>query len=526
VRQELFEYLRTALVSGGGGGADTSCRDPRPVPPALRCVFDHPEQLFATIDRHSGLTLTVDERRHLSKVAPPLPPPPLLPRMEWLLLSLGPLLALLLTKGLSVYGFQLLRPLNGLVNRLTGQATDEKEPTGLIEHYRTEFALLTQALDGRLVLFVDDLDRCSASTVNSLLELTNYLTDIGQCFIVLGVAIEHIEGSIAPNRDGIDKAEYARRYLRKLIHVEVPAPHRMAQTDRLYDPPANYAPGWLGRAWRAARRWLPLRPLLTGAAAVGVVLLALPAFNWMNGTLGAAEQPLDIPAVQVQATAAAGTAAPASSAVPDEANTPPKPQAPSADVDKPVLTTAPRVPASVTAGIAGGALILTLLLVLVQRLFPRLSGRVSRALGGAERTVDSKAFVTALRLWHPALVQYDPTPRGVKRFANRARLMALYERLSAEGAQREPMAEEQVVAVTAIHQVEPELLQQWVNDQSGLYTSTAPGLGWTSVGPDAEVAARRNPLLECINKHCTQYGKPSADDTARLHRRMQDVKVR
>ncbi len=526
VRQQLFEYLRTALVSGGGS-ADTGCRDPRPVPPALSCVFDHPEQLFATIDKHAGLTLTVDERRHLSKVAPPLPAPPLLPRMEWLLLSLGPLLALLLTKGLSVYGFQLLRPLNGLVNRLTGQSADEKEPTGLIEHYRTEFALLTQALDGRLVLFMDDLDRCSASTVNSLLELTNYLTDIGQCFIVLGVAIEHIEDSVAPNRDGVDRVEYARRYLRKLIHVEVPVPHRMARTDRLYDAPASDPQDWTGQVRRLLGRWLPQPVLLGGLATVAFAWLALPAFDWMNASLGVAEQPLDIPAVQSQVTAVS-TATPAA---PIDTSPPPMPDSASAKGGTPMLITATRVPESVTFGIVGVALIGTLLLILAQRLLPGVASSVNRALGRAERTFDSAAFVEALRLWHPALVQFDPTPRGVKRFANRARLMALYERLSAaaETPPRQPMAEEQVVAVTAIHQVEPDVLHRWANERHDQDASTAHGLGWVVANAnvaDAAATARRNLLLECFNKHTAQHGEPGADDIDRLRRRMQDVKVR
>ncbi len=527
VRQALIDYLRTSLVYGGGGGdADTGCRDPRPLPPALRCVFDHSQQLFATIDQHAGFTLTVDERQHLLKVATTLPAPPLLPRMEWLLLSLGPLLALLLTKGVSVYGFQLLRPLNGLVNRLTGQSADEKEPTGLIEHYRTEFALLTQALDGRLVLFVDDLDRCSASTVNSLLELTNYLTDIGQCFIVLGVAIEHIEGSIASNREGTDNTEYARRYLRKLIHVEVPVPHRMAQTDRLYDPPAGDSPGWLGRLLRLLGRWLPLRLLLGGPAVIGVVLLALPAFDWMNATLGVAQLPLDIPAVQSQTAVAASPAAPAASAA---TNPPPTPKTPSVDAGAPMLSTATRTPMSVTAGIAGGALIGTLLLILAQRLFPGVASSVNRALGRAERTFDSAAFVEALRLWHPALVQYDPTPRGVKRFANRARLMVLYERLSAKGTSRQALNEAQVVAVTAIHQVAPELLDRWANAGGESTGSTGFNLGWQVANSATTGTATPQlypELLNCFKEHCKEHGEPAAADIARLNRRMQDVKVR
>ena len=524
VRQALIDYLRTSLVYGGGGGdADTGCRDPRPLPPALRCVFDHSQQLFATIDQHAGFTLTVDERQHLLKVATTLPAPPLLPRMEWLLLSLGPLLALLLTKGVSVYGFQLLRPLNGLVNRLTGQSADEKEPTGLIEHYRTEFALLTQALDGRLVLFVDDLDRCSASTVNSLLELTNYLTDIGQCFIVLGVAIEHIEGSIASNREGTDNTEYARRYLRKLIHVEVPVPHRMAQTDRLYDPPAGDSPGWLGRLLRLLGRWLPLRLLLGGPAVIGVVLLALPAFDWMNATLGVAQLPLDIPAVQSQTAVAASPAASAAT------NPPPTPKTPSVDAGAPMLSTATRVPESVTFGIAGGALIGTLLLILAQRLFPGVASSVNRALGRAERTFDSAAFVEALRLWHPALVQYDPTPRGVKRFANRARLMVLYERLSAKGTSRQALNEAQVVAVTAIHQVAPELLDRWANAGGESTGSTGFNLGWQVANSATTGTATPQlypELLNCFKEHCKEHGEPAAADIARLNRRMQDVKVR
>ncbi|HEX4882061.1 MAG TPA: hypothetical protein VFV18_06930, partial [Porticoccaceae bacterium] len=148
-----------------------------------------------------------------------------------------------------------------------------------------------------------------------------------------------------------------------------------------------------------------------------------------------------------------------------------------------------------------------------------------------ERTFDSAAFVTALRLWHPALVQYDPTPRGVKRFANRARLMVLYERLSAaaEDPPRQPMAEEHVVAVTAIHQVEPELLHQWAERCSGSDVWAGFELDWPPSPPnvaDATNTTPQLPLRESWRKHYERHGGPAAEEIVRLSRRMQDVKVR
>lgn len=108
--------------------------------------------------------------------------------------------------------------------------------------------------------------------------------------------------------------------------------------------------------------------------------------------------------------------------------------------------------------LAPGTLALVFALTLLPAAWRTKLRLLSLVIGGAARTFDSKAFADALSLWHPALVTYDPTPRGIKRFANRARLLSVYEEHSAKSEQRVMTHEVHVVALAALHQVAPNLL--------------------------------------------------------------------
>lgn len=564
VRQQVIDYIKGALVAGTSG--DTYCNDDRPVAATMRCIFDRPEDLYATVDANIGVPLSIDERRHLRAVAVKVPPPPLLPLMAGLLVPLAPLLGLLLTKGISVYGFQLLRPFSGLLDQVAGQ-DDNSEATGLIEHYRTEFALLTRALDGRLVLFIDDLDRCDKQTVNGLLELTNYLTDIGECFIVLGVAIEHIKDSISPPHDGGNakwREEYPNEYLRKLIHIEVPVPHRAAHTESLFDPEMAVAsPGAgaklvqrLPAQWRktlsallSLPRRLPWGWLLRTTLIVGFLALGFPAFERLNSVGIGADQRIEARVATPPATTPVATTDPATA---DGGKTAPV-DTPPPKAGAARLTTAARQPASTVLLIALAFVIGSLVVALARRRLAGVVASLNRALGGASRTFDSKAFIAAMKLWHPALVLHDPTPRGVKRFANRARLMSIYEQQSAraEKPPRPMTAEVQVVALTAIHQIYPDMLPKMVDQLMSAQETDAAKADGDRVrtafdevvkGLNFDFAAASNiprtvtdtratdppprELDQCFDKHLDTFGPPAVEDVVRICRRIQDLKVR
>jgi photosystem II stability/assembly factor-like uncharacterized protein len=212
LRTEVYCYLQRAVVLQADGERD-ACGVKQPLirgEAALRkhgiCIFESADQLFEIADagipwkRSATVAEGADparyvlpsERKAIVDAAEVIEPPPCLPTIEHFVPLLA-LLGLLVTKGLSVYGFQLLSPLRSLLGGAAAKAEGGNEPTGTVERYRTEFCLLTEALDGRLVVFVDDLDRCDKPTVNGMLEMTNYLIDHGRVFIVIGAAMEHCE---------------------------------------------------------------------------------------------------------------------------------------------------------------------------------------------------------------------------------------------------------------------------------------------------------------------------------------------
>jgi hypothetical protein len=69
------------------------------------------------------------------------------------------------------------------------------------------------------------------------------------------------------------------------------------------------------------------------------------------------------------------------------------------------------------------------------------------SLGGAERKDDSADFVAALNAWHDVIVHGDPTPRGIKRFVNRVRFLAMLE----EAQKEDRIPDDMLVALAALH---------------------------------------------------------------------------
>ncbi len=160
-------------------------------------------------------------------------------------------------------------------------AAQAEEQAGFRQRFREHFGDVVTALrPATLTIFVDDLDRCESKKSAETLEAVNYLNDAGTCFVVLGIAREIVEAQLgeayasladqvaaleqsrvtaksfgeataeaqkwllhmrregdgpfeaelsappkAETSNGTAKRfEYARRYLGKLIQIEVPVP--------------------------------------------------------------------------------------------------------------------------------------------------------------------------------------------------------------------------------------------------------------------------------------------------------------
>lgn len=534
LRPEVYCYLKRNLVWDEGGDA-SRCgvqHDP-PVPRGRECVFAKAEDLIKTIearDARAERSLWPSEKKAIRAAAETLPPPPLFPWLEGALVGgAAAFLALLFTKGISVYGLQLTAPLRALLAAATGgRAGDEgKESSGTVERYRAEFGLLCDALDGRLVIFIDDLDRCSPETVNGVLELTNYLADISRCFIVIGAAMERVLRCVRSPVASDDHTAYATAYLRKLVHIELPVPQnrqlleRLAAADPTTTPTHEVRSGLRRWAWRAALGAAALAALL--ASFYGGKLLhdgAEGVALRVNPVVARAEPVIDTPAA----------AAPNTEAIALQPRT-------SRDSEPVGLaaTPPPTVPLDwlAAAALLGAA-------ALAWRWWRRNRETVVVALGGAVRDEDSDRFMRALQIWNPVVVSYDPTPRHVKRFYNRARLFAAYER---EHAGADAARDESLVAMAAMHHLDPALLpslaaalgddgddgdrtrrvQAWVTQ-----SAFESGFAQPPNDDDRQRQALRERLLDAAwTAHIDAFGTaPSAEQVRRFERSVEGILVR
>jgi hypothetical protein len=173
---------------------------------------------------------------------------------------------LLLLKGMTAFGAAPASVITSLSGRMSIRRM--RAAVGLRQRFASEFDLVTKALHPHtLLLVVDDLDRCKPDSVLNILETVNFLASSGDCFIVLGMdpawvvscvgerfkdvasqileereaalyETDHHKDVVGPpggedslvedselSGDGTRRvAVFARRYLEKLVNVEVPVP--------------------------------------------------------------------------------------------------------------------------------------------------------------------------------------------------------------------------------------------------------------------------------------------------------------
>ena len=133
---------------------------------------------------------------------------------------------------------------------------------GFRYQFTAEFQEVTRALNPySMVILIDDLDRCRPENVLEVLEAVNFLVSSGDCFVIMGMALDRVERCVGlhfkdvaeellgdnalPNELAAEKpddtvadagrkkrAEFARQYLEKLINIEVPVPIPTADESR------------------------------------------------------------------------------------------------------------------------------------------------------------------------------------------------------------------------------------------------------------------------------------------------------
>lgn len=125
---------------------------------------------------------------------------------------------------------------------------------GARARFADEFADVTTALgSNKMVIFIDDLDRCSQENLIDILENINFISSSGDCYLLLGMAPKYIEACVAnayetlaqniaekerfeesklSARDQIatvsnkerHKFSFAHQYLEKMINIEIAIP--------------------------------------------------------------------------------------------------------------------------------------------------------------------------------------------------------------------------------------------------------------------------------------------------------------
>lgn len=345
------------------------------------------------------------------------------------------------------------------------------------DQFASQFSELTAALPQRLVIVIDDLDRCRPAAVLDVMEAINYLTSAGECVVIFGMARERVLASLGlafreiadelvlmdsmgtAGEGGGDPAvarrrNYAADYLQKLVNIEVAVP---PTRDRplhalLVAPDSAPRRTLLGALASLRKLW----PLLAAATAIGAALY-LPQPTPAT-TPDAAVSQAEPQGPRPSANAAAQPAAPGTLALP------PKALVPSGAVQ-------PGQQASTLSILGWLALASMPLAVAATVVALRLLRR------NINETRDSKTFLEALEIWTPLVAARRATPRAIKRFGNRMRYLAMLQQGEQDDETRgdvvkrriasvlrrpiaaparatvDALAEHQLIAIGAIHEL-------------------------------------------------------------------------
>lgn len=443
----------------------------------------------------------------------------------------GGLIALVATiaalwKGLTAFG---ANPASLLASVAKGNKMKDLEAqTSFRQRFAVEFRDFTTALGSKrpLVIFIDDMDRCLPGNVRDVLEAVNFLVSSGDCFVVLGIDRVQVQRAIGlsfkevaeeagpkfatasdPSR-AVDpaveaarqkRAEFAQKYLEKLINLEVRIPLAIddATKQRLFERTPERQPEALRE--RVLRSGLQVSKW--GVPAALAVLLLIGAFNLSTKTVPALEQWMkenqappasspetsrdsksgpNVPSVGTASAENVDSATPAETKrQPALSNSASTGKAPVGELISPLTNSVPSILYGKEVWPARWVTLVPLYLAL---LFLLLVANVVLTTRPGVVTQDSQQFTDAMeKVWYPLVLAKQNTPRAAKRFVNRVRYLAMRQRGYQEQAswweralfpQRlreparvkdwEPIPEPVLVALAAVEQLQPD----WVYDET------------------------------------------------------------
>jgi len=312
---------------------------------------------------------------------------------------------------------------------------DLEAQTSFRVRFAKQFQEVTDALEpeSKLIIFIDDIDRCSEDVVAQTLQACNYLVTSGRCIIILGMDAAYVRACVRrtygdllkdvadeKQRDGIvQTTDFASNYLEKLVNIRITLPRVTTDTVKgLTTGKGECVPQHIHLLRRI--------PILAGIAMVlffvGLTAIGMGYSGWLFAPALFGRRAVE-PIAMVSQTQRVTVA--------DGAN--PQTVVQSAEPVRQSVMQGRRVPQLVDPGqraphvlwipwiIAGGlGICLTLILTRRRVVLP----------------VDSAAWTDAINAMSTALVyNRHSTPREIKRIMNRLRFDAM--RLRAEAPQSE-----------------------------------------------------------------------------------------
>ena len=328
---------------------------------------------------------------------------------------------------------------------------------GFRHRFAAAFKEVTDALGpNRLVIFIDDLDRCRPEQVVATLEAVNFLVSAGSCYVVMGIAPEQIMRcigisfkEIAAELDDLDaesdasrkpereerrkRRDYALNYMEKLINVEIPVPRLTEEcVRRLVDltigdansesqePPPGRRGGLSGGIDRVLHA---LSKLLSNYAAVAALVTMEVLALVVTGLLLAGLLVESPPHPTVSSPILPEIVPNGVRGVPDD-STPGEegqegPSDDSGDEYAFYDSSPAGGPSQWTLIVPAALLLIAVAAAMVRYVFVRLN----------PHTRDSRQLIDALRIWLPWVLKSSTnSPRQAKRFINKSRYIAVMSR--------------------------------------------------------------------------------------------------
>jgi KAP family P-loop domain len=342
--------------------------------------------------------------------------------------------------------------------------SDLEKQTSFRDQFASEFCQVVQVLGSRrLLIIIDDLDRCRPEKVREVLEAVNFLVSSGDCFVVLGLARGIVEHCVGLSFRGIvdtmpaemfgvtedtnlepgqKRRLFAERYLDKLIQVEVVLPRLtpdQASTVLGAEPVSDVLAEDLKRARqrrsleqniRSAMRW-------TGAWVVPVLACFIVGFvMWRTAPAAAPSVATHFQHIVEESTrgsqqsaAAAGNQQPVPGPAALSGSSAPSTAPPAPGSIAQLVQTVPPLTKDVEIGLPPQPeswkdiwLASLLALWILWFFYSTISRRADRVVQ------DSPKFREALDVWSAVVMSPMNTPRGAKRFLNRVRYLAMRQR--------------------------------------------------------------------------------------------------